>query len=178
MAHVPSRRRVVRSVSQSSPISEEGVSLWSATSKEPSIPALDKNINADVCIVGTGIAGMTTAYLLAREGKSVVILDKGQIGSGETAHTTAHLSNVLDAGYRKIEVLHGAKNAQLIAQGHTAAIGQIESIVAEEKIDCDFERLDGYLLSPDRDSRYAYLREITCGNSYSTLYGKFRVSVW
>jgi len=152
MAHVPSRRRVVRSVSQSSPISEEGVSLWSATSKEPSIPALDENINADVCIVGAGIAGMTTAYLLAREGKSVVILDKGQIGSGETTHTTAHLSNVLDAGYRKLEVLHGATKAQLIAQSHTAAIAKIESIVTEEKIDCDFERLDGYLLSPDWDS--------------------------
>ncbi len=159
MAHVPSRRRVVRSVSQSSPISEEGVSLWSATSKEPSIPALDENINADVCIVGTGIAGMTTAYLLAREGKSVVILDKGQIGSCETAHTTAHLSNVLDAGYRKIEVLHGATNAQLIAQSHTAAIAQIESIVAKEKIDCDFERLDGYLLFPDRDSPRKFQQE-------------------
>jgi Rieske Fe-S protein len=90
MAHAPSRRRVVRSVSRSSSISKVGVSLWSATSKAPSIPALDKNINADVCIVGAGIAGMTTAYLLAREGKSVVILDKSQIGSGETAHTTAH----------------------------------------------------------------------------------------
>ena len=85
MAHAPSRRRAVRSVSQSFSISQEGVSLWSATSKEPPIPALDKNISADVCIVGAGIAGMTTAYLLAREGMSVVILDKGRIGSGETA---------------------------------------------------------------------------------------------
>jgi FAD dependent oxidoreductase len=89
MAHAPSRR-VVRSVSQSNPISKEGVSVWSARSKEPSTPALDENIHADVCIVGAGIAGMTTAYLLAREGKSVVILDKNKIGSGETANTTAH----------------------------------------------------------------------------------------
>ena len=91
MAYVPSRRRAVRSVSQSVSISKEGISLWSATSKEPSIPPLDKNIDAAVCIVGAGIAGMTTAYLLAREGKSVVILDKSQIGSGETAYTSAHL---------------------------------------------------------------------------------------
>src|ERR1700680_2017800 len=129
MAHVHSRRRAVRSVSQSYSISREGVSLWSATSKEPSIPALDKNISADVCIVGAGIAGMTTAYLLAREGRSVVILDKNQIGLGETAYTTAHLSNVIDAGYREIEVHHGAKGARLVAQSHTAAISQIESIV-------------------------------------------------
>jgi len=152
MAHAPSRR-VVRSVSQSNPISKEGVSVWSARSKEPSTPALDENIHADVCIVGAGIAGMTTAYLLAREGKSVVILDKNKIGSGETANTTTHLSNVIDAGYREIEALHGAKGAQLVAQSHTAAIAQIESIVVEEKIDCDFGRLDGYLLFPDGDSQ-------------------------
>jgi glycine/D-amino acid oxidase-like deaminating enzyme/nitrite reductase/ring-hydroxylating ferredoxin subunit len=151
MAHAPSRRRVVRSVSQSVSISKEGVSLWSATSKEPSIPALDKNISAEICIIGAGIAGMTTAYLLAREGKSVVIFDKSEIGSGETAHTTAHLSNVIDAGYREIERLHGAKGARLVAQSHTAAIAQIESIISEENIDCDFERLDGYLFSPDKD---------------------------
>ena len=148
MAHAPSRRRVVRSVSESFSISKEGVSLWSATSKEPAIPVLDKSIDADVCVVGAGIAGMTTAYLLAREGKSVVILDKSQIGSGETAHTSAHLSNVIDAGYREIERLHGAKGARLVGESHTAAIAQIESIISEEKIDCDFERVDGYLFSP------------------------------
>jgi FAD dependent oxidoreductase./Rieske [2Fe-2S] domain. len=59
---------------------------------------------------------------------------------------------VIDAGYREIEVLHGAKGAQLVAQSHTAAIAQIESIVAEEEIACDFERLDGYLFFPDGDS--------------------------
>ena len=159
MARVPSRRRAVRSASESFSISQEGVSLWSATSKEPSIPELDKNISADVCIIGAGIAGMTTAYLLAREGKSVVVLDKGQIGSGETAYTTAHLSSVIDSGYREIERLHGAKGARLVAQSHTAAIAQIESIVEKESIDCDFERLDGYLLSSDGASLQTFQQE-------------------
>jgi glycine/D-amino acid oxidase-like deaminating enzyme/nitrite reductase/ring-hydroxylating ferredoxin subunit len=159
MAHVPSRRRVVRSVSESFSISKEGISLWSATSKEPAIPVLDKSIDTDVCVVGAGIAGMTTAYLLAREGKSVVVLNKGQIGSGETAYTTAHLSSVIDSGYSEIERLHGAKGARLVAQSHTAAIAQIESIVTEEGIDCDFERLDGYLLSNDSGSRRKFQEE-------------------
>jgi hypothetical protein len=52
MAHASARRAVVRSVSKSFPISKEGVSLWSATSEEHSIPALDKNINTDICVVG------------------------------------------------------------------------------------------------------------------------------
>jgi glycine/D-amino acid oxidase-like deaminating enzyme/nitrite reductase/ring-hydroxylating ferredoxin subunit len=102
---------------------------------------------------------LTTAYLLAREGRSVVILDKSQIGSGETAHTTAHLSSVIDAGYREIEILHGAKGSKLVAQSHTAAISQIESIVSEEEIDCDFERLDGYLCFPERDSTRKFREE-------------------
>jgi glycine/D-amino acid oxidase-like deaminating enzyme len=99
-----------------------------------------------------GITGMTVAYLLSREGKSAAILDKGRIGSGETAHTSAHLSNLIDAGFCEIEHLHGARGARLAAQSHTAAIDQIESIISEETIDCDFERLDGYLLSPDGGS--------------------------
>jgi len=159
MVRAPSRRRVVRSVSESFSISKEGVSLWSATSKKPALPVLDKSIDSDVCVVGAGIAGMTTAYLLAREGKSVVVLDKGQIGSGETAYTTAHLSSVIDSGYCEIERLHGAKGARLVAQSHTAAIAQIESIVAEEVIDCDFERLDGYMLSSDGGSPKKFQEE-------------------
>jgi glycine/D-amino acid oxidase-like deaminating enzyme/nitrite reductase/ring-hydroxylating ferredoxin subunit len=152
MAHARSRRRAVRSVPQNVSISNAGVSPWSATSKESSTPAPDKNIDADICVVGAGIAGLTTAYLLARDGKSVVVIDKNQIGSGETAYTSAHLSNVLDAGYCEIKRLHGAKGARLVSQSHTAAIDLIESNISEENIDCDFERLDGYLLFPDEDS--------------------------
>jgi len=135
-------------VSTSAP--SENPSIWTATARIPSAPALEENVRVDVCVVGSGIAGMTTAYLLAREGKSVVVLDKNQIGRGETSHTTAHLSNFLDATYTEIEHLHGSRGAQLAAESHTSAIEQIESIVAEEKIKCDFERLDGYLfLAPD-----------------------------
>src|SRR5450432_2452223 len=159
MAHLPTRRRAVRSVPHSLPTLTEAVTPWSATLKQQLIPALDKNIDADVCVVGAGIAGMTTAYLLAREGKSVVILDKNQIGSGETTNTTAHLSNVVDAGYREIQAIHGAKKAHMVAESHTAAIAQIESIVAEEKIDCDFERLDGYLFFAPQDSRRQFHKE-------------------
>ena len=57
---------------------------------------LTEEISTDVCIIGAGIAGMSTAYLLAREGKAVVVLDDGPIGGGMTARTTAHLTNALD----------------------------------------------------------------------------------
>jgi len=115
-------------------------------------PVLEKDLKADVCVVGAGIAGLTTAYLLAREGKSVVVLDAGEVGGGQTQRTSAHLSNAIDDRYREIERLHGARGAQLAAESHTAAIRRIEAIIKAEHIDCDFKRVSGYLFpAPGQD---------------------------
>ena len=111
-----------------------------------------ENAHADVCIVGAGIAGITTAYLLAKEGKSVIVLDDGVVGGGQTQRTTAHLSNALDERYFDIEWLHGVEGAKLAASSHTAAIDRIESIIGDEQIACDFVRLDGYLILPPGES--------------------------
>ncbi|HEV2912579.1 MAG TPA: FAD-dependent oxidoreductase [Pyrinomonadaceae bacterium] len=134
-------------------LSGQSISVWMATAEVPAQSALAENVEADVCIVGAGIAGMTTAYLLAREGKRVVVLDDGPIGGGMTQRTTAHLVNALDDRYYELERLHGEKGARLAAESHSAAIDLVESIIAEEKIDCDFERLDGYLFTPPNESR-------------------------
>jgi len=115
-------------------------------------PDLDKDLTADVCVIGAGIAGLTTAYMLGKEGKSVVVLDDRTIGGGETSRTTAHLVNALDDRYFNLEKLHGQKGAKLAAESHTAAIDRIEEIVAKEKIQCNFERLDGYLFLPPGES--------------------------
>jgi glycine/D-amino acid oxidase-like deaminating enzyme/nitrite reductase/ring-hydroxylating ferredoxin subunit len=128
-------------------------SVWMDTAEVPLQSSLTERITADVCVVGAGIAGMTTAYLLAREGKSVVVLDDGPIGGGMTGRTTAHLVNALDDRYFELERLHGEDGARMAAESHTAAIDTVEAIVREEYIDCEFERLDGYLFVPPHDSR-------------------------
>ncbi len=120
-------------------------SVWMATGDVPEFGPLAGDAGADVCVVGAGIAGLTVAYLLAREGKSVVVLDDGPVAGGETSRTTAHLVNALDDRYYELERLHGERGARLAAESHTAAIDQIEEIVEREQIDCDFQRLDGYL---------------------------------
>src|SRR5437868_4270999 len=135
-------------------------SIWMAEEGIPDRPALGKDVTADVCVVGAGIAGLTTAYLLANEGRSVVVLDDGPIGGGETSRTTAHLVNALDDRYFEIESMHGEKGARLAAESHTAAIDRIETIVSKEKIDCDFERLDGYLFVPPGDSTEVLDKEL------------------
>jgi len=126
----------------------------------PESAAIPDDAVADVCVVGAGIAGLTTAYLLARSGKSVIVLDQGHIGGGETERTTAHLSNAIDAGYIKIERLHGREGARLAAESHSAAIDTIERIVRSERLECDFHRMDGYLFAARPEDRYTLDEEL------------------
>lgn len=123
-------------------------SVWMATGAVPESGPLRADIQVDVCVIGAGIAGLTTAYLLAREGKLVAVLDDGPVASGNTQFSTAHLSNVLDTGYTRLERLHGPQGARGAAASHAAAIDRIASIVRLESILCDFSRVDGYLFSP------------------------------
>jgi glycine/D-amino acid oxidase-like deaminating enzyme/nitrite reductase/ring-hydroxylating ferredoxin subunit len=127
-------------------------SVWAAT-KMPGSHKLSESVETDVCIVGGGIAGLTTGYLLTRAGKSVVILDDGPLASGMTQVTTAHLSDAIDDRFTQIEKWHGERGAFLAAESHTAAINRIESNAKELKIDCDFARLNGYLFLAPGDDR-------------------------
>jgi glycine/D-amino acid oxidase-like deaminating enzyme/nitrite reductase/ring-hydroxylating ferredoxin subunit len=121
-------------------------SVWQDTVEVPHFPKLQKSGSTDICIVGAGIAGLTTAYHLAREGKKVTVLDDGPIGGGETGRTTAHLVYAMDDRIHWLERIHGEHGARLIVESHAAAINRIQQIVQLEGIDCDFERLDGYLI--------------------------------
>jgi glycine/D-amino acid oxidase-like deaminating enzyme/nitrite reductase/ring-hydroxylating ferredoxin subunit len=123
----------------------KSTSLWLDTSQPFATEPLTRDVSADVCVVGAGIAGLTTAYLLAREGRSVVVVDATSVGGGETAATTAHLSSVIDDTFKEILRLHGPDGAMLAYQSHQSAIDRIEAICAEEGIACRFERLNGHL---------------------------------
>lgn len=126
--------------------------IWLENVKSPEPHALTNDVFADVCIIGAGISGLSVAYHLTHAGKSVVLLDDGPVANGQTACTTAHLANALDDRFTEIERLHGEEGARLAAASHMAAIDFIESVVRTEKIDCDFQRLDGYLFAPKGDA--------------------------
>src|SRR5919204_6906028 len=135
-------------------------SVWSATTALPECGALEENLHVDVCIVGAGIAGLSTAYHLAQAGKRVAVLDDGPLVSGMTRMTSGHLTNMLDDRYSELEKLHGAEAIRVAADSHSAAIERIDEIVRKERIDCDFARLDGYLFLAEGDKRTTLEREL------------------
>lgn len=135
-------------------------SLWTETAETPEYTKLDRDLGTDVCVVGAGIAGLTTAYLLAVAGKRVIVLDDGAVGGGETGRTTAHITPVLDDRYFEIERLHGKKGARLAFESHKAALERIGQIVETERIDCDFVRVDGYLFLHAKDTVETLDREM------------------
>jgi glycine/D-amino acid oxidase-like deaminating enzyme len=90
-------------------------------------------MHADVCIVGAGIVGLTCAYTLAKQGKSVIVVDQGAIAGGQTARTTAHLTWALDDRYYNLEKFFGEDGARLAAESHCAAIDYIKKITSREK---------------------------------------------
>lgn len=127
-------------------------SVWMATASTPEGTADPQTVRPDVVVIGAGIAGVSAAYVLQRSGKKVLLLDDGKPGDGETGRTTAHLSNAIDDRFTEIERLHGKDGARLAAESHGAAIDAIERICREEGIQCDFTRLDGWLMAyPGQD---------------------------
>jgi len=138
----------------------ESVSVWMATPDTRVDGPLTTNLDVDVCVVGAGLAGITTAYLLSLEKQRVAILDDGPVAGGETCRTTAHLVNAPDAWFTEIERVHGKAAARVAAGSHTAAIDLIEKIILREGIRCGFQRLDGYLFTEPGDSPESLEREL------------------
>ena len=145
-------------------------------------PRLSESTEIDVCVVGAGIAGLTTAYPLAKAGRSVVVLDDGEIASGESCRTTAHLSNAMDDRIFVLESVHGEEGARLAVESHGAAINRIGEIVRLEGIDCDFQRLDGWLVAASADDRRTLERELEAahraGLADVTLLDRAPVAAW
>jgi len=140
--------------------SGETISYWIDSVKPLEFETLERSIDTDVLIIGGGIAGLTTAYQLSKAGRSVILVEDGFIGSGETGRTTAHLTCALDDRYYEIEKAFGEEGARKAAESHMAAIDWIENTVREENINCDFERIDGFLFIHPTDTKENLEKEL------------------
>ena len=135
------------------PGSDLSLSLWIDTTPSTNYPPLRGDVEADVAIVGAGITGITAAWLLARAGRSVVLIDKGRIAMSETGHTTAHIVEATDADYRDLIKVHGEEGARTDTEAIRSAIALIRSLVDELRIDCGLKAVDGYLYAEEEKDR-------------------------
>lgn len=123
----------------------ETESLWMNETDMPGSLELREDATFDVCVVGGGLGGILSAYLLAQEGLSVCILEESRLGTGQTGRTTAHFTVALDDRYFELEKYHGQEGIRLAAESHQAALDKTIEIVERERIDCDLKLVDGYL---------------------------------
>ncbi len=134
-------------------------SYWTESVQPFATRKLTTSLETEVVVVGGGIAGLSVAYNLSRNGVKVVLVEDGNIGSGETGRTTAHLVSALDDRYYDLEELYGDESTRMIAESHSRAIDFVESAIETESIDCDFERVPGYLFLHKNDRGDALIRE-------------------
>ncbi|MDB4997027.1 MAG: yhfW [Myxococcaceae bacterium] len=126
-------------------------SLWLATSPpSPSYPRgadVPSGLHVDVVVVGGGITGITAALLLQRAGKKVALLEARRVAEGDSAKTTAHLTEAVDARYHQLAKDFGSEAAREVGRSSRAAIEQIVALAAEHRLACDLKRVPGYLYS-------------------------------
>ncbi|NEU03708.1 FAD-dependent oxidoreductase [Clostridium senegalense] len=122
-------------------------SVWSESCKFKRREVLDKDIKTDILIIGAGIAGILTAYMLKQEGRDVVLIDAAEVVSGNTKNTTAKITSQHRLIYNKLISEFGEEKAKQYAKANELAIKRYKEIIEERKIDCDFEEKSAYAYS-------------------------------
>jgi glycine/D-amino acid oxidase-like deaminating enzyme/nitrite reductase/ring-hydroxylating ferredoxin subunit len=120
-------------------------SYWSRTASLPSFESLSHDVEVDVAIIGGGLTGITAAYLFKKAGAKVALLERARLAGADTGRTTAHLTYVTDARLHTLVSHFGKDAAKAFWEGGMAAIDQIFEIQQENKIDCEFAWVPGFL---------------------------------
>ena len=130
----------------------EQESLWLASAGDTGYPALDRDIEADVAVIGAGIAGLTAALALKRAGHTVAVIEAARVGTGVTGHTTGKVTSLHRLAYTDLVRMHGVETARIYGQANQAAIEHIRRVVAEEDISCDFRVVTNFTYAETEDA--------------------------
>ena len=140
-------------------------SFWMETTAETSYPPLPGNLETDVVVVGGGITGITTAFLLKQAGYAVAVIEGDRICRGVTGHTTAKVTSLHRLIYADLIDRFGSRQAQQYAEANQAAIETVASVVREYDIPCSFERKPAYTYAESEESRNLVAAEADAARS-------------
>jgi hypothetical protein len=118
----------------------KNVPVWIDDTQNRKFPKLERSRSVDVLVVGAGVTGITAAYFLKKAGLTVALIERERVASIDAGHTTAHLTYVADVQLRDLVRNFGKDHAQATWDAGAAAIDEIERIVEEEGIECEFAR--------------------------------------
>ena len=128
-------------------------SLWiDEIEKINSNGELSEDTSANVCIIGAGISGITLSYYLTKKGYKTIVIERNEIGHGVTGHTTAKITSQHSLIYHYLSNQYGIKFAKKYFEANEEAIKNIEEIVRENNIDCDFERKNNYIYTINEEN--------------------------
>ncbi len=125
------------------------ISYWLESIKDnkKDFEELKEDLNADVCIIGGGLTGLTTAYYLKNSGLNVVLLEKDKICNHTSGNTTAKITRQHNLFYKYLIDSKGKEFAKQYLKANEEAIKNIETIIKNENIECDFEYQDSYVFT-------------------------------
>ncbi len=124
---------------------ESSASYWEESIDFDAFPRLDADKQFDVVVVGGGITGITSAYMLVNEGFKVAVVEAGRLLNGTTGHTTAKVTAQHDLIYNEFIQNIGQDHAKLYYEANIEAVNFIKETVKQLQIDCDFSEQDAYL---------------------------------
>jgi glycine/D-amino acid oxidase-like deaminating enzyme/nitrite reductase/ring-hydroxylating ferredoxin subunit len=127
----------------------KNTSLWVDTAPQSDYPVLTAGLHVDVAVLGGGIAGLTTALLLKRDGAKVAVVEAGRVGAGVTAYTTAKVTSLHGIQYQSVESSFGSDGARVYAEANEAGLERVAQFVDELDIDCDFRRKPAFTYAED-----------------------------
>ncbi|MFB7637393.1 NAD(P)/FAD-dependent oxidoreductase, partial [Peribacillus butanolivorans] len=118
---------------------------WRSTLSFPSFSKLETDITTDVLIVGGGITGITSAYLLAKQGVKVTLIEASEILNGTTGHTTAKITAQHGLIYDQLITDHGEEKARVYYEANTEGMELIKGLIEEHSIECNLNVQDAYV---------------------------------
>ena len=126
-------------------------SIWKQQIVLPQRNILQEDIHIKNVVIGAGMAGLLTAYLLQEQGQEVVVLEANTVASGQTGHTTAKITSQHNLIYAYLIEKFGEEKALQYGRANEKAIQEYERIIQKEKIACHFRRCSAYLYTEQEE---------------------------